>query len=76
MLVFQSSHNSMTDNLSTQNNWKHLLTNGGGIGVVEGSSFNSVLRNVACHNGHLDAYDDHTGTGNLWKANHFGTSDI
>jgi parallel beta-helix repeat protein len=74
--VIQSSHNSITGNRSMANNWNTESENGAGISLVEGSSFNCVLRNVAYGNGRVDAYDDHAGTSNVWKANHFGTSDI
>jgi parallel beta-helix repeat protein len=73
VLVVQSSHNSITDNRSMLNNPK-LLDPGGGITVIEGSSFNEILRNVACNNGNADGYDDGTGTDNVWEANVFCTT--
>jgi hypothetical protein len=75
LLIFQSSNNSITDNLSFGNN-RSLLHEAAGISLVTGASSNEVLRNVACRNGVVDAHDDHTGTGNIWQKNQFCASDI
>jgi parallel beta-helix repeat protein len=47
-----------------------------GFALVDGASYNLVTKNVACRNANFDAYDDHSGTGNIWKGNRFCTSDI
>ncbi len=73
VLVFQSSYNSITDNRSMVNN-QDMIENEGGISVIEGSSFNEILRNVACNNGNADAYDDGSGTDNAWEDNVFCTT--
>jgi parallel beta-helix repeat protein len=75
VLVFASSENTIAGNRVTMNN-QNLHEGSAGIAVVEGSSFNNVVRNVACLNGIVDAYDDHSGVGNQWSANLFCTSDI
>jgi parallel beta-helix repeat protein len=72
--VIQSSHNSITHNTFKFNN-QGAQDIAAGINLIEGSSWNCILRNAAYGNGRVDAYDDHTGTGNVWKGNHFGTSD-
>jgi parallel beta-helix repeat protein len=50
--------------------------NGVGGFYVFGSSFNTIAKNVACHNAELDALDDGTGVGNVWEANAFCRSSI
>jgi parallel beta-helix repeat protein len=39
------------------------------------SSHNTLTRNVACRSTSVDAYDDGTGVGNLWRANRLCTAD-
>jgi len=53
-----------------------MLNGARGFSVLFGSSGNTMRRNVACRNGELDAFDDHAGTGNVWEANIFCTSNI
>jgi hypothetical protein len=65
----------ITGNRAFRNNLG-LFDGSAGISVVEGSSGNEISMNVACANGLTDAYDDHSGTGNVWTANKFCTSDI
>jgi len=40
------------------------------------SSHNALIGNVACRNRSIDAHDDGSGVGNIWRANRFCTSDI
>jgi parallel beta-helix repeat protein len=47
-----------------------------GFGLSLGASHNSVLTNIACRNGIVDAYDDGSGIGNTWEGNTFCTTDI
>jgi parallel beta-helix repeat protein len=75
ILAVQSSGNVIANNRAVLNN-THLLDNGGGISLTDGSSYNFVTENVACRNGNADGYDDHSETGNTWEANQFCTSDI
>jgi hypothetical protein len=42
-----------------------------GFAVIDDSSFNLLRSNVACNNIALDAFDDGTGTGNVWDSNKF-----
>jgi hypothetical protein len=53
-----------------------MLNGARGFSVLFGSSSNTLRRNVACRNSELDAFDDHAGTGNVWEANIFCTSNI
>jgi parallel beta-helix repeat protein len=64
-----SSGNLLQSNRSTAN-----LQDG--FDVFNVSSYNSIIRNFACGNLSVDAWDDHSGTGNLWRANKFCTSEI
>jgi parallel beta-helix repeat protein len=75
VLVVDSSHNVIAENRATLNNWA-IDQNAAGFSVIAGSSYNRILKNVGCKNGRVDAYDDHSGIGNVWKANRFCTSDI
>jgi parallel beta-helix repeat protein len=45
-----------------------------GFVVFGGSSNNKVEYSVARGNGNFDAWDEGTGVGNIWNANHFGTT--
>ena len=47
---------------------------GVGILLIDNSSDNTILENVARRNG-LDAARDFTGTGNVWTNNNFGTTE-
>jgi parallel beta-helix repeat protein len=45
-----------------------------GFWVGNGSSYNAVRENAAHQNGVIDAVDDHSGAGNIWESNSFGTT--
>ena len=75
ILAVQSSGNVIANNTAFLNNTS-LLDNGGGISLIDGSSYNLVTQNVACRNGNADGYDDHSGSGNTWSSNLLCTSDI
>jgi len=53
--------------------WNTGNANGGiGFLVFGGSSTNTLSANSGHRNGSLDALDDDSGTGNVWRKNHFG----
>jgi parallel beta-helix repeat protein len=64
VLRLSSSGNAVTNNVANSND-------GDGFAVVSASSFNTISRNVGHANGHLDARDDGSGTGNVWTRNSF-----
>jgi len=39
----------------------------GGLSLLDGSSYSTVMRNRACRNS-IDAFDDGSGVGNLWRS--------
>jgi parallel beta-helix repeat protein len=63
--VYQSDYNRLRENTASKNGSFGFL-------VFGGSSFTTVTDNTAYHNGTLDALDDDSGTGNVWKENQFG----
>jgi parallel beta-helix repeat protein len=65
--VLGSSSNSIIEN-------RVMFNRAGGISLLAGSSDNVVRRNISCRNGNVDAYDDLTGTGNVWGMSRFCTS--
>jgi parallel beta-helix repeat protein len=75
VLAHDSDHNVITGNRLMANN-RNGNGDAGGIALREGSSFNTVTRNVACGNGNADAYEDGSGHDNLWQANKFCTTEF
>jgi parallel beta-helix repeat protein len=65
--VYASNHNTFTLNLGDSNGEDGFL-------VLGGSSFNVLSLNSGHHNANVDALDDDSGTGNVWKKNNFGTT--
>jgi parallel beta-helix repeat protein len=66
-VVETSDGNTLTRNFSNANGQV-------GFEVRGGSSNNAVTGNTARSNGLLDAFDDQSGTGNVWADNDFGTT--
>jgi len=62
--VFMSDKNNLTGNTANSN---------GNVGfiVFGGASFNVLSRNTGHKNIAFDAYDEDSGTGNIWKDNRF-----
>jgi len=65
--VFMSDGNTITRNTANENNEIGFL-------VWFGSSFNTLTRNIGRRNLQLDAFDEGTGSGNVWSENNFGTT--
>jgi len=65
IVLSMSNGNVLRANPSNRNEWV-------GIKLQDGSSNNSVLKNVARMNGIVDAADDLSGTGNFWSDTNFG----
>lgn len=63
--VYQSNQNLLRANVADKNG-KY------GFVVFGGASFNTLIGNSGHGNGLFDGYDEGTGTGNVWKKNHFG----
>lgn len=89
-LVSGSSGNMLEGNTANGNNGRGFLVEGSddntlarnvanvngqfGFEVRLGSSNNALNGNTARRNAVLDAFDDLTGTGNVWANNNFGTT--
>ena len=65
--IFSSNNNSLTGNIADGNGTYGFL-------VFGGSSYTVVNRNAAHKNSQFDAYQEGTGTGNMWRDNRFGTT--
>lgn len=74
ILAVESSNNRIQNNRVLLNNVGREVD--GGIAVVAGSSSTYVVGNTGQNNGNFDAYDDGSGTGNIWEGNTFGTSNM
>ncbi|HTS37409.1 MAG TPA: right-handed parallel beta-helix repeat-containing protein [Candidatus Solibacter sp.] len=62
--VYQSNSNMFVSNTAAKNGNYGFL-------VYGGSSYNTLIGNSAFGSGQFDGYDEQTGTGNVWKNNHF-----
>ena len=67
LTIYMSDGNTFTDN-TVNSNGKF------GFVLFGGSSFNTLTGNVGRNNGSFDAYDEGSGTGNVWTSNNFGTT--
>jgi parallel beta-helix repeat protein len=65
--IFMANSNTLTGNTGNSNGSFGFL-------VFAGSSFNTLTGNVGRANGLFDAYDEGSGTGNVWASNNFGTT--
>jgi len=65
--IFSSNNNSLTGNIADGNGTYGFL-------VFGGSSYTVVNRNAGYKNSQFDAYQEATGTGNMWRDNRFGTT--
>jgi len=66
--LFQTTNsNTVTANTGNSNGSVGFL-------VIDGSSFNTLTRNIGRANKALDALDDGSGTGNVWVSNNLGTT--
>jgi parallel beta-helix repeat protein len=65
--IFSSNSNSLTGNIADGNGTYGFL-------VFGGSSYTVVNRNAGHKNSQFDAYQEATGTGNMWRDNGFGTT--
>jgi parallel beta-helix repeat protein len=65
--IYMSDNNSLTGNTGNSNGSFGFL-------VFGGSSFNTLTGNVGRGNGLFDAFDEGSGTGNVWVNNNFGTA--
>ena len=63
--VFQSNENKFKKNEADKNGNYGFL-------VFGGSSSNTLIANSAHGSALFDGYDEDTGTGNVWRNNHFG----
>ena len=65
--IFSSNNNSLTGNFADGNSTYGFL-------VFGGSSYAVVNRNAGHKNSQFDAYQEGTGTGNMWRDNVLGTT--
>jgi parallel beta-helix repeat protein len=65
--IFSSNNNSLTGNIADGNGTYGFL-------VFGGSSYTVVNQNTGHKNSQFDAYQEGTGTGNMWRDNRFGTT--
>jgi parallel beta-helix repeat protein len=65
--IISSNNNSRTGNIADGNGTY-------GFEVSGGSSYTVVNRNAGYKNSQFDAYQEGTGTGNMWRDNRFGTT--
>ena len=63
--VFQSNENKFKKNEADKNGNYGFL-------VFGSSSSNTLIANSAHGSALFDGYDEDTGTGNVWRNNHFG----
>jgi len=64
--IYKSDRNGFTGNTANNNDTF-------GFVLFGGSSSNTFTDNVARSNGFFDAWDEGSGTGNVWLSNNFGT---
>lgn len=62
--VYQSDGNTFKTNVANKNGTYGFL-------VFGGASFNTMIGNFGRGNALFDGYDEDTGTGDVWKNNHF-----
>lgn len=73
--IFRSDSNTFTGNIGNANRSHGFIIFGGVLdGVFVGSNSNTFTGNIGRGNRSVDAYDEGSGTGNVWTSNNFGTT--